>query len=385
MEKQRIMVFLKAAYLYLESFFLRLKKKKDILFVVINRTMFSYVRPIYERLKEDKRLRLWFLFYRPERFKPEDLEQIKRKYFLKTVNKFMANYFKWDLVVYPDHGFNVRKDCLKIYVGHGAGGGGKAFEAGESYVYGSRSKNIKGEIIYSKIFVGSENELARVKRCYPEFHSRVRVVGNLLLDEMDKYISLKSEIFKDAGLDFSRKTVMIVSTWGSDSLIQSFGLEMIKKIPKLAEKYNVVLTIHHNNYVKEYSGGIDWEQKLKAIEHKNVFVLYERRDPFFLLANADILISDITSLSLYFPHLLRPMILLYNSDIKCEKENIFEKTKANAYLINNVDNLETDIEKAFSQFDKAKMFSFAQSIFSYQGQAWKRYKAELYDSLSLDV
>ncbi len=368
-------------YLILEQPFCSLMNKKYILFIIRNEIMFMYAQSIYERLSKDERLKIWFCFHEPYRFLPGNFQKIKRKYHFNFVPFKLARFLKWRLILFPNHMPGFRKDCKKVYIGHGLLAGKKV--KNESYVYGSRSLDKNSNIIYDKIFISSEFEKGGVKQHFPKFYSRVKVVGSILADEMNKYMTLRNKILKDINIDTTRKTIMLSSTWGRLSFLQSYGSEFLKHLPDISQKYNVIITVHLNNFVKEYSRGIDWRDILSRISYKNVFIIFNGESPYPFLICADLLITDMTSLGLYYPQLLRPMVFLDNEKAEYDPNSLIPELRKTAYVIKDVSNIKSDIEKAFEAFNPEKMLQLHKKIISYPGEALRRYSEEIYELLSL--
>ena len=295
--------------------FCKFKTKKYILFIAHNDIMLSYAYPVYERLMHDKRLRMLFCFRYKHLFIPGRIKKLKKRHRIRSIPYKIASIFKWDLIIFPDHRPWFRSDCRKIYIGHGAKAG--KMVNGESYRYGSCSRDENNEIFYDKIFESSNYVKNAIKKYYPEYYPKVKVVGSLLAEKILEYSAERNEILRRINFDIYKKTVMVVSSWGSFSFLQSQGLEFIKIIPQIAKKYNIIFSVHLNNFVKEYSNGVDWRNIIGQINCKNVYTLINEEEPYHFLASADILITDMTSLGLYYPVLVRPMIFYDNQNINC--------------------------------------------------------------------
>jgi len=380
--KRVLKIFLQCGgFLQCEGFLLRFKKKKDILLIAHNEIMFSYIRGIYEGLRKDKFLRIWFCFVMPDRFSPGNIKMLKAKYGFRSVSYRLARFIKWDLIIYPDHSFYFRKECKKIYIEHGLYGGKKV--GGDSYVFGRRSCDENNKIIYDKIFESSEFIKEQVREYYPRFYSRVKVVGSMIGESIQGYSKLRESVLESINLDPQRKTVMFCSSWGPASFIQSQGIDFIKKVPNIAQRYSVILSVHLNNFVEKYSGGVNWRDILSKVNSKNTFVLLDRRESYRLLATADLLITDMTSLSLYYPILLRPIIFFDNPNVEYDPIGLIPELKKVAYVVKDIRNIEKNIQQAFDTFTPKAMEELNIKIISYLGNSWQRYAYEIYDCLSL--
>lgn len=368
-------------YMAIESYFLKFKKKKDILFVVRNRLMLSYVRAIYKRIEQDDRLRLWICLYKPCDADDHEMKVLKVKNNPRCISYYLARYIKWDLIVFPDHKPVFRADCHKIFVDHSLGSGRTV--DGDVYEYGRRAKDRTGNIIYKKIFVASHFIAEGIKNHYPDIFPYIRVVGNLFIDELMETQKKKTDLFKEKNLDHDRKTIMFASTWTSDSLIHNYGQELIAKLPELASKYNVIISAHYNNYYFKYPGCLDWRNILGKINMENVYVIEPGTEPYRYLALTDLLIMDITSLGLYFTIFGKPIIFWNNVNLDCATVNLIDELRKAACVVGDISNLDTIIDKAILSFDKEKMKALSSKVSSYQGESEKRYKEEIYQSLLL--
>lgn len=357
----------------------KLRNRKYVLFAVRNEIMLSYVLPIYNGLRNDSRLSLWFCFTNPDRFSANQIDTFKKKHTLKTISYRLAKHIDWELIIFPDHCPPFREKCHKIYTGHGLTAGKKVKDT--AYIFGPRSLGKKGEIIYEKIFVNSQFIKDRIKENYSNFYPHVRVVGSLLSDQMriEKNIDIQS-----LGLDINKKTIMICSTWGPHSLIQSQGHNFINEIPKIANDYNIIISVHLNNFTVSKSGCDDISGLLDRIEQTNVYINKSFQVPHLLLRNADILITDITSLGLYYPMLGRPIIFLDNQKTEFEPCALIPELRKVAYVINDFSNMRETIENALIKFNPERMKDLSLKIVSFHGQAWERHANEIYDSLSLN-
>lgn len=373
---------LKNIYLSCEEFFLNLRGKKDILFVVENELMLKYACLIYDRLLKDGRLRLWFCMVYQERF--HDKQKVKRQFSGKIVSYSIAKRIKWDLIFYPNHAPYFRAESPKIYIGHGIGFGKEI--KGEDYLFGSKSLDEYGEVLYQKMFRHSDYIKSKIKKHYPQFDSHVKVVGSLLSDRIMSMTGNKEELYKATNLDLAKKTIFIASTWGPTALIQSQGEALVRQIPKLLNEYNVIMSIHPNNFNTVHYKGVDLAQLLSPIkDRKNLYILKQEEMGDAFLSLADLMITDFTSLGLYFPPLKRPVIFYDNPAMSGNLPSLMCEMKKVAHVVRDLSTLKDDIKKAFLSFDADQMEEFAGKIFSYQGGAWQRTEEEIYESLQLDL
>ena len=116
-----------------------------------------------------------------------------------------------------------------------------------------------------------------------------------------------------------------------------------------------------------------------------MFLLFSQtlRGVCFFLADADLLITDATSLSLYYPQFRRPIIYYDNPDVQYAMYSLMKELKTIVYNVSEIKNMKRHINCAFDQFSSETMRVFSEKISSYPGTAEVRYKEEIYDSLKL--
>ncbi|OGW97323.1 MAG: hypothetical protein A2Y04_04695 [Omnitrophica WOR_2 bacterium GWC2_45_7] len=364
-----------------ERFILGFKQKKDVLIVVHNRIMYSYALPVYEALKHDKRLRVWFCYPWTHLMTQGDFEKIQNECRPRVVSYRIAKYIKWDLIIFPDHQPYFRKSVTKIYIGHGLEAGKKVGD--EHYVFSARSRH-NNEWIYQKIFVSSEFFREKVKIHYPDFLPLIRVTGNFLLDEMKKMTHKEDGVLEGTIFDKKKKTVMIVSSWGPHSLIQTQCEALLGKLEVLARDYNLILSIHLNNYNPKHSPQFCFDEIFNKLVVKNVHVIKRGESPIKWLGAADLLITDFTSTSLYFTVLGRPVIYYDNPALDFDAVSLILELRKITLNISDLSVIEQDIPKAFRDFNPEKMRELASKIDGSLGTALERYKYEIYESLGMN-
>ena len=286
------------------------------------------------------------------------------------------------MILYPNHGPYFRADCPKIYIRPGVGSG-KTGRIKDHYIFGKYSLGENGQVIYEKIFLAGEHVKKQVREHYPVFYPHVRVVGSLLGDRLVN-ADVQNRVNSVApNLDRGKKTVMFASSWGPYSLVQSQKNEIIKGVRNLAGEYNVVVSLHPNNFNKIHFEGVDVGQLFSGVVHENVmFKNPETRH--LLLPMADVLVTDMTALGLYFPLLNRPVIFYDNPGQKYFPASLNQELMKVSRVTRDVSDLRSDVREALKSFDKGKMEELAEKIFSYRGRSWERYSYEIYESLGLE-
>ena len=362
----------------IEDILLGCKTRKDVLLVARHRILYNYARELHEILRAETGLRLWVCFPFPQNYQAGEISRLKRADGIRTVPYAIARFFRWDLILFPGHGPGFRQDCRRIFTGHGLMAG-KTVE-NSHYVFGYRSlRNQK--ISYDRIFCASDYVKSGVRELYPRFHDHTRVVGDLFIDQLAAGREKNVALLRARGLDPARKTIMVVSTWGPDSFAEQLGPAFLDKVPSLARQYNLVIAFHLLNFSKASRIRDNWQELLRAVSTRRVCYLEPGENPFGLLAQADLLLTDNSNLGLYFPLLERPVIYYDNPDVEHAPLSLARELRNVAHVINDVSDLETDIRTAFDNFDSSRMRALAMKISSRRGRAAQRYREEIMETL----
>jgi hypothetical protein len=360
---------------------LRFKRRKDVLLIAYNEIMFQFAYPIYRTLDDDTRIRFWFCAASPA-FEPT-LRRLKGKLRLRTIPRRWATLVKWDLILYPDHREGFRPECPKIYVGHGIHAG--KLVKGTPYIFGPRSLDASGRIIYQKIFCQSEAVARQVEAFRPEFLSCVRVVGCLRADLLWEQHVDRIGFLRSMGLDADRRTVFFCSTWGPNSLVQSAGEALIREINLLGRDCNIILALHLMNYKDLPDNRVKVRELLQGVEAPRFHLASPDEDGgLSLLPLADILVTDTTSFGFFFPHYERPIIFYDIADNKYDPVGMLADLRRTAYVIREFRDLETHIEQCVAAFRPEVMRELSLRMVSHQGKSVERHREEILDSLGLE-
>ncbi|MBS1517252.1 MAG: CDP-glycerol glycerophosphotransferase family protein [Bacteroidetes bacterium] len=126
----------------------------------------------------------------------------------------------------------------------------------------------------------------------------------------------RKKILEDLGLDVNKKTLLYAPSWDEGLSLRSFGEEVIEELLKI-ENTNLIVKLHPISYCPPdgpnyefYTGGINWIERLSKFEKHINFrhVTSGKTDP--LLAAADVMITDLSSVALEFIILDRPVIYI---------------------------------------------------------------------------
>jgi hypothetical protein len=111
------------------------------------------------------------------------------------------------------------------------------------------------------------------------------------------------------GLDASRRTAIYAPTWSPASSLHTAGERIIANLA--ASGWNVIVKPHARSFDPDpqYSGGIDWQSRLRSAERPGRVVLSTDADASPLLAASDLMVTDHSTIGFEFCLLDRPLIV----------------------------------------------------------------------------
>jgi CDP-glycerol glycerophosphotransferase len=120
---------------------------------------------------------------------------------------------------------------------------------------------------------------------------------------------------RDLGLAPGRPTALYAPTWSPASSLHLAGEAIVASLAGAG--WNVIIKPHAWSFDPDakYSGGIDWRGRLSRIEQPGRVVLRDDADASALLAAADLMVTDHSSIGFEFCLLDRPLIVFDAPDL----------------------------------------------------------------------
>jgi hypothetical protein len=117
------------------------------------------------------------------------------------------------------------------------------------------------------------------------------------------------------GLEPQRRTAIYAPTWSPASSLHLAGEAIVASLVEAG--WNVILKPHARSLEpdEKYSGGIDWRQRLRAVEVPGRVVLCEDGDASPLLAASDLMVTDHSTIGFEFCLIDRPVIVFEAPDL----------------------------------------------------------------------
>lgn len=344
--------------------------------------MFDNIIDIHQSLHSDPSIVNIICFASPHLFSTNEIDKLKKKLNLTTIPYKLAKYLNWDLIIFPDHGPSFRKSSLKIYVNHGIFTG-VAFKD-EYYEFSAGARNQKNEIIYDKMFVSSDYLEQELQKTLPELNGKIKSVGNILVDEIINSVDNRNCDYIKLNFNSNMQTLMLVSTWGENSLIQSQGEELLDKVVSLSNDYNIIFSLHLNCYRAEHSENKNWLELIQRCKRPNVYLVPPGDKVFYLFQYVDLYIADRTSLSLYFSVLQKPMVIYNNNNLKLNKLSLLKTIREVVPLLDDINSLSKEsVESYIANFNEHSLSMLSEIICSHKGESLKQHTIEIYDILNI--
>jgi hypothetical protein len=278
-------------------------RPKRVLFEAASPMSFTIFKPMYERLKDDPRLELWFTSYgtvwEPRHIYgafgiTKNILPRSRAAWLKVDAYVNADF--WDMTW-------LHRRTRRIHLFHGVAGKYNldapvdlaptiaAFDCLMFVNHDRRQRYIEAGL------VADDDSLAPV-------------VGYPKLDCLVDGSLDRVTIARGLGLDPAIPTVIYAPTWSPYSSLKIMGLELVERMA--AEGLQVIVKLHDRSYDgrERGSGGIDWAEQLARYEgHPLVRIARDANGcPFMTVADA--MVSDHSSIAFEYMLLDRPLVVV---------------------------------------------------------------------------
>jgi hypothetical protein len=350
-----------------------------------NRIAADHLKILWNLLKHDPQFTFYVtddrLFSR--HFSQEELLTIIP---IKHIHILHALIRYWDLIIFVNHPWGLgvwfAPFIEKIYINHGICTGKINNPFGEDGVYGkSRVLRPYSKPYYDKMFAASDFEKDYAIKATKELQSRVVVTGFLQADLIDKLQNETRDVIRDKlGYSSDDIVVHIISTWGSASLFQTIGEELLCEAARISNKYKFIFSLHPRHDEFGDVMGRKREDILNQCEAMGVRPDRQLSWQDCVVAG-DIAISDHSSLCLYYVLLNKPLILTSIQTNSYIDNSLIDRLRKLTFCLNHPDEL-YDILQAASRLPCSKeLAEFRTNLRSYPGRAAQRYKEEIYNLL----
>jgi hypothetical protein len=281
---------------------------RRVLFEAASPLSMAVFQPIYNRMRDDKRVEFWFtaadeswdaraIFESAgisERVATRD--EIRWKKFDAYINTDF-----WNMTWLP-------RRSRRLHLFHGVAG---------KYDLDAPTKIAPVVATFDRLMFANLDRLKRYAEAGlidPE-SPRAALIGYPKVDCLVDGSLCRPTIMSVLGLDARKPTVIYAPTWSPHSSLNHSGEAIISALAALG--VNVIVKLHDRSLdaTERGSGGIDWRTRLRQLCRKLAVHLAEGSDASPYLFVADVLVTDHSSVGFEFMLLDRPIVVIDSPDL----------------------------------------------------------------------
>jgi hypothetical protein len=194
----------------------------------------------------------------------------------------------------------------------------------------------------------------------PEAAHAIEVLGDIKTDRM---------LMKARDRPPTSKHLLVMSTWGPNSLMESAGMELCDSLERLVNQhfFSVSITTHPRLWTGEES---EWQRRLRSLAaHPAVEVLAPGDSWIDAMADSAIALSDHTSLVGLFALLRRPIVLASAPADVLGSGTLTEFLYRHCPIVEEWSDLPQLLLRATEEGMPNAVWESAQKILSYPGEA----------------
>jgi len=361
----------------------RTHSRKRILFEAASPMSLTIFMPLYERLKRDPRIDLWFTSCATA-WEPR---QIFAGFGItdNVLSRAAARWFKTDAYINVDFWDMtwLHRHTRRIHLFHGVAGKYNLDAPVEL------APTISG--FDCLMFVNADRRQRYIEAgLVADDERRAPIVGYPKVDCLVDGSLDRQAIAHALQLDPSIPTVIYAPTWSPESSLNTVGLEVVEGLA--AAGLQVIVKLHDRSYDRQQrgSGGIDWASNLRRYDgHPGVRIARESNGCPFMVAS-DAMVSDHSSIAFEYMLLDRPLIvvdcpaLIHKAAISPEK---VERLRAAADVASDPQKVTDTVLAALRQPQRlsAERRRTAADLFFEPGNATDRALALLYQLIDLPM
>ena len=374
-----------SALAFLQRIFL-LSRRKRILFLCQSPLMAEHLKPYWEILSKDERVSCWVLYDLDESVNPGcELRRMEQLLSPRSCNGWVAALLVPHLVITADHSRITRllHPTLSpvLYVGHGAQGKVVPGDA-SPYAY-RKNAHVRGRLPYAMMFEESDAIRSLVIAEHPELAEVVRVVGSIQHDKLIAEQASRGVYRQRMKLGANDVAVLILTTWGPNSLLDVLGADLLQEATRLSKKFSFMIALHPHEYRMRADGTPGWGVRLRVDSGSQFRVRDPSESWIPYLLSADIVLSDYTSLVQAAVVLRKPIIVGPVSDGLIMKGSVTDEVFGFAPVLRRARDLETALEYACTSYPIQQLNALAAKMHAHAGQGLTNAMGEIYSLLRL--
>jgi glycosyltransferase involved in cell wall biosynthesis len=359
------------------------RERKRVLFEAASPMSFIIFRPIYERLKNDPRIEIWFTAYGGV-WEPE---QIFGRFGIseRVVSRGSAEWLKVDAYVNADFWDMtwLRRRTRRIHLFHGVAG-----------KYGLDAPVDLAPTITAfdcLMFINDDRRQRYVDAgLVPDNALGAPLVGYPKLDSLVDGSLNRADLRRALSLDSSTPTVLYAPTWSPHSSLNAMGGDIIERLA--SEGFQVIVKLHDRSYDQRArgSGGIDWAARLKKYDGHPLVRVAQQPDGSPFMVASDAMVSDHSSIAFEYTLLDRPIVVIDRPGLiehaRINPEKVHQLRRA-AAVVRDPEEVVRSLRHALHhpQDLSSERTQIAGDLFYQPGTATERALAHLYRILDLSI
>ena len=281
----------------------RLAARRQVLVEMRTPVYHAVLGPIAEALAREPNLDVWYTSEYPERIRP-----------LVPAGRFLARaeveWRRFDLYINGDPwaAARLRRCAHRVNFFHGVAG---------KYDLDSPAGLPMGFQYYSRVAFINRDRMTRYLAARVVTPAQAVLVGYPKLDTLANGGYDAKELRSSLGLPAGRPTVLYAPTYSEASSLHLAGEAIVRTLA--ADGFNVIVKLHDRSLDSDprYNAGIDWRSRFTtlAAELSPSVHFSELADSSPLLAAADVMVTDHSSIGFEYLVLDRPLIVYDAPDL----------------------------------------------------------------------
>ncbi|RMF97439.1 MAG: hypothetical protein D6734_02135 [Candidatus Schekmanbacteria bacterium] len=351
-----------------------LSKKKKVLFYIAIPMNYAILKPIYEALRDDDRISIYFtmrfLEKKNERRAYNSFNEVPDE---RIVLKKIAKRMKFDLLLCCDFGFDNPKIPMKIHLFHGVS---------------FRNSTVRGKIKkFDKLFIAGPymKRYIEGRGILPPNDEKMVMIGVPKLDVLNNNVFEREKILNELGLDPSLPTILYAPTHSRNSSVYLFGEELLNYMARKNVNFLIKL---HDLLFDPSRNDVDWRSVINRMKGDNTRLI-EEFDIIPYMYVSDILVSDASSVANEFTLLDRPIIFLDTPELlKAYEKSADLDTwgRKGGEVVGNMEEFDKALERAMKNPKEKSSIrkAIANDLFANFGKATEIAVSNIYDYLGLE-
>jgi hypothetical protein len=256
---------------------------------------YSLFRPVHRRLAADPRLEFDFAGRDGSSRKPEKMYRAAGLEGGRVVHTARLKLARYDMFIACNFRTRPWRARWKVQTYHGVS------------PVNSFLKKPRRILKYDRLFLYGPHMKRRLIETgtLPEDDPRMMVIGWPKLDALVDGSLDRERILTECGLDPARRTVLYAPGWKKKGSLPAAGDQIVRALSEM--DCNVLVKLHDRSRDPEWSG-CDWGARLAALELPRLH-LAEGFDVVPYMFAADLMITDVSSVSYEFCVLDRPIVI----------------------------------------------------------------------------